>query len=626
MPKWKYRRNNAWHEFGTTPPLTVFLAQPGSSGQTHPPGFTFSFTTSDDSRVVSFQLFYLVAGSPVLIGETTTQRVGWAIDLPHDFELGTFTFFGRAITADGSFDSPHVSVTIAEEAEPTVTIDMIQPSSSGQTFELPFDAAFSVSDRDAVSKVELFRADPVYGFQKLGEDTDGPGPLGWTIQVPADFQTGQHEIWGRAVLADGSGVDSVHRTVTFTAAPVSPGGSRSLQQAIFTASNGTLQGQIENRMGHQMPGFMQFGDSSSSGARTSQVRGRVDTTINRRNSDRYMFWDTYQLCLPGENLNSINSSGWQNVGAELNRLTVDDLRNLYGIRLGWEFQGAWFRHGITNTGLNGSNILANCDKYAARFRQAVDAMRSQMSADKAAALQLDWNSNGGSIWKQRFIAGQSQWTVADRCYPGDNHVAVISCDLYNSWEWRRNQGQYQPNGQGAMNPYGANGPFTYCRTRAIQHGKKTGMSEGGPVFIKWQDTGSGNVFRGAMPSTSTNPDVNSNLGFLKDLLDWGEEEAEAGRLSHITMFERNKGEGFFSFIIGVEPHTAAKSGGSEGAASLYPGADYLTGTNPAPPDMRALNARAYTRPGSTRSGSNNVQSNDPVCLNYLLDRVGGPLR
>ncbi len=80
------------------------------------------------------------------------------------------------------------------------------------------------------------------------------------------------------------------------------------------------------------------------------------------------------------------------------------------IRLGWEFNGSWYRWGAKDPLM-----------FAAAFRQAHDAMVSVPGAH----FRFVWNP---SLYTQRYPVA--------RAYPGDPYVDVIASDVYNaSWRW-----------------------------------------------------------------------------------------------------------------------------------------------------------------------------------------------
>ncbi len=91
------------------------------------------------------------------------------------------------------------------------------------------------------------------------------------------------------------------------------------------------------------------------------------------------------------------------------------------LRLGWEFNGNWFRWSI--------GVPNGPADYAAYWRQIVTTMRSVPGA----SFKFDWCPNNGSSWvdgKQLDAAG---------AYPGDAYVDYIGMDVYDqSWSSQRN--------------------------------------------------------------------------------------------------------------------------------------------------------------------------------------------
>jgi len=84
------------------------------------------------------------------------------------------------------------------------------------------------------------------------------------------------------------------------------------------------------------------------------------------------------------------------------------------LRLGWEFNGNWYKWSVRN----GRAAL----QYAAYFRQIVGAMRSVPGE----AFKFVWNPNGGSSHGRPYDQSLA--------YPGNAYVDYIGTDLYDeSW-------------------------------------------------------------------------------------------------------------------------------------------------------------------------------------------------
>jgi hypothetical protein len=84
------------------------------------------------------------------------------------------------------------------------------------------------------------------------------------------------------------------------------------------------------------------------------------------------------------------------------------------IRLGWEFNGSWFRWGINKGNPSADRTAAS--EYAQFFRQAVNAMRSVRGGHFA----FDWCVNNGDN-------GVDPTTA----YPGDAYVNYVGIDAYD---------------------------------------------------------------------------------------------------------------------------------------------------------------------------------------------------
>ena len=90
------------------------------------------------------------------------------------------------------------------------------------------------------------------------------------------------------------------------------------------------------------------------------------------------------------------------------------------LRLGWEFNGDWFRWSI--------GVPNGAADYAAYWRQIVNTMRSVPGA----SFKFDWTANNGSS----YVNGQP--LDAASAYPGDAYVDYIGMDVYDqSWSAQR---------------------------------------------------------------------------------------------------------------------------------------------------------------------------------------------
>jgi hypothetical protein len=122
------------------------------------------------------------------------------------------------------------------------------------------------------------------------------------------------------------------------------------------------------------------------------------------------------------------------------------------IRLGWEFNGDWYRW----------NAAVNPDAFVAYWRRVVTAMRRQPGA----AFRFDWCPNLG------------RGTVApDRAYPGDAYVDFVGADVYDhSWTSARPDPWLRWN-ELMEQPYG----LRWHRDFARAHGKPMSFPEWGVV-------------------------------------------------------------------------------------------------------------------------------------------------
>jgi hypothetical protein len=98
----------------------------------------------------------------------------------------------------------------------------------------------------------------------------------------------------------------------------------------------------------------------------------------------------------------------------LARHLVADGEGTAYLRLGWEFNGTWFKWSVRDS--------AGAVDFAAYFRNIVNAMRSVPGE----AFKFVWNPNGGSSHGRPYNASLA--------YPGNAYVDYIGTDLYDeSW-------------------------------------------------------------------------------------------------------------------------------------------------------------------------------------------------
>ena len=88
------------------------------------------------------------------------------------------------------------------------------------------------------------------------------------------------------------------------------------------------------------------------------------------------------------------------------------------IRLGWEFNGGWFRWGITANN-KPQQYATRARQFASAWRQIVTAMRHV----KGAHFTYDWCVSAGPHYRHPSLA-----------YPGDKYVDYIGMDVY---DWNR---------------------------------------------------------------------------------------------------------------------------------------------------------------------------------------------
>jgi hypothetical protein len=124
------------------------------------------------------------------------------------------------------------------------------------------------------------------------------------------------------------------------------------------------------------------------------------------------------------------------------------------LRLGWEFNGDWYRWSAAN---------ASPAVWKACWRQEVTALRSTDPH-----IRIVWNANQGS---SSDVRGRML-----RYYPGNRYVDVVGVDYYDAWPsepnaaaWKAHYNQTEPDGA----PYGLGAWLAF----AISHHKKLAVPE-----------------------------------------------------------------------------------------------------------------------------------------------------
>jgi hypothetical protein len=135
-------------------------------------------------------------------------------------------------------------------------------------------------------------------------------------------------------------------------------------------------------------------------------------------------------------------------------LVTDGEASAY-VRLGWEFNGTWFKWRVRNA--------RNAGQFAAYFRNAVTAMRSVPGE----AFKFIWNPNAGSRTSYQPAA----------VYPGDAYVDYIGTDVYDSF-WGSPFTQQAAWANQLAQPWG----LDWLAGFAAQHNKPIGIPEWGVAY------------------------------------------------------------------------------------------------------------------------------------------------
>jgi len=133
---------------------------------------------------------------------------------------------------------------------------------------------------------------------------------------------------------------------------------------------------------------------------------------------------------------------WRQFGANFKAAGIDDETV---IRLGWEFNGDWFKWQANDPG-----------QFAECWRQIVSS-----AEQTAPALLWDWNVNRGK--------GASV-TDARQAYPGDAYVDIVGVDSYDMWPGVTSEASWAEHYSG---PYG----LRFWSDFARDHGKRISVPE-----------------------------------------------------------------------------------------------------------------------------------------------------
>ena len=177
------------------------------------------------------------------------------------------------------------------------------------------------------------------------------------------------------------------------------------------------------------------------------------------------------------------------------------------LRLGWEFNGGWYRWGAKS----------DPGAYAAYWRQIVNSMRSVPGQ----SFKFDWCPSIGS----------SGW-AGDRAYPGDAYVDYIGMDFYDQ-SWINGWQDPVKRWDSYMNmPYG----LKWHRDFAAAHGKPMTYPEWGLAI---RDDGHGG---------------GDNPYFIQQMHDW----IAANNVAFHSYFEFNRSDGEHRLMSGAFPRAAEK--------------------------------------------------------------------
>jgi beta-mannanase len=150
---------------------------------------------------------------------------------------------------------------------------------------------------------------------------------------------------------------------------------------------------------------------------------------------------------------------WRQFGANIKAAGLDSTTV---IRLGWEFNGNWYKWAASNPA-----------QFAGCWRQVVTTVRQV-----APKLLWDWNVNRGV---------SSGLADATKAYPGDAYVDIVGVDSYDQYPGATNEASWQ---QQYTGPQG----LKFWADFAKAHGKKISIPEWGVYPSRGSSSGGDNPF------------------------------------------------------------------------------------------------------------------------------------
>lgn len=247
---------------------------------------------------------------------------------------------------------------------------------------------------------------------------------------------------------------------------------------------------------------------------------------------------------------------------KLAQLLVDKGQGDAVLRLGWEFNGNWFRWSAVN----------DPQAFVGYWREIVTTMRSVPGAN----FGFDWCPNGGP-----------SNMPADKAYPGDAYVDYVGMDFYDAgWAdgWQDPQKRWASN---LTQPFG----LQWQRDFAAAHGKPMTYGEWG-LWVRSDGHGGGD-----------------DPYFIQKMHDW----IAANDVVYAIYFEHEGGDGAHILENGQFPKAAAKflelfgpnapaPAPSETAPAPAPAPSETTPA-PAPSSSEPAPAPQPTAPGAAPGGS-----------------------
>lgn len=294
-------------------------------------------------------------------------------------------------------DATH-QLVVSPSRDRSEATDLDAATLSGNRYVLLTSAA-------EVADVRFYLDDPDAAGPPFSTDSDSPydlagnGQHGASPLRTATLSNGRHVLTALIALSSG---ETAHSQATFT---VFNDGPR-VQAGVFRSTSSSAVAAFEQWAGHQAPYVVDY----SSRHTWEEIANPSYMIDHWARTDRRVVYSVAMLPDNGESsmaagMRGENNHHFQRLAEQLVEKGQADAI----IRLGWEFNGDWFRW-----------AAFDAEEFVQYWREIVGAMRSVPGQ----RFEFDWSVNAG--------AGQSGDAVLR--YPGDDVVDYVGVDFYDaSW-------------------------------------------------------------------------------------------------------------------------------------------------------------------------------------------------